>query len=202
MNLQHSSLVLASGSPRRTKLLSQWGIEHAVMVSEFAETLDPSLSGGALAEGLSLSKMRDVRSGLSAFEQESTWVLGADTLVSLGHVHLGKPHTEDAARRMLKSLSGKCVTVTSGVALGHGRLEFLGHQNSLVWMRRYSDEEIAQYVATGEPLDKAGSFAIQGLGGALVDRVEGSFSNIVGLPRALVHALLRDSGFPEISSPS
>ena len=191
-----ATLLLASASPRRTELLARWNLPHLVRPSDFDEVIDDGVAAGPLAENLAQSKMRDVRSSLDANELSHSWVLAADTLVSCRGRHLGKPGTPERAREMLAGISGQEVVVTTGVSIGAPGGEWLGFEQSVVLMRDFDAEEIDLYVAGGEPLDKAGAFAVQGEGGRLIAKLDGSRTNVIGLPRRLVLALLKQSGFP------
>ncbi len=124
------------------------------------------------------------------------WVLGADTIVVFDKETLGKPSSPDEAEEMLLRLAGKCHRVVSAVALAREEDVHAAHDVTSVWMRKVSRETARQYVATGEPLDKAGSYAIQGVGAVLVDRIEGDYFGVMGLPVRLVVELMRRSGIP------
>jgi nucleoside triphosphate pyrophosphatase len=180
-------LVLASGSPRRRQLLETLGIPFAVVTSGIPEEVDPCLDPLEVVKLLAESKARAVARGL-----EGSLVIGADTIVVLEGRVLGKPADEQDAIRMLRFLRNKTHQVISGVAVVQApgpRVE-IGAVITLVQMGDYTDREIDEYVATGEVMDKAGSYAIQGLGGALVAAVEGCYDNIVGFPLCEVTALL------------
>ena len=185
-----SRLVLASGSPRRTALLSEWGIPHRVVISEANEDHDGSLSAGALSELLARRKARAVASTLQPGVEP---ILAADTLVTCRERHLGKPHDAEDAQSILMSISGQDIEVTTGVVLIQSGRELASHDVSLLRMRPFSADEAAAYVATGEPMDKAGAFAVQGQGSALIADLRGSFSNVVGLPRRVVFELLAEA---------
>lgn len=183
-------LVLASASPRREELLRQLGLPFTVVPSRLPEE-PPSGSPEESARGLALAKARAVagRVGTGA-------VLGADTLVALTGTILGKPRDADDARRMLRALRGRRHEVITGVALVEAPA---GRESSAavvtgVQMRQYGEAEIDAYVASGEPFDKAGGYAVQGLGGALVVRVDGCYTNVVGLPLRTTRRLLEAWG--------
>jgi septum formation protein len=182
-----SGLVLASVSPRRRELLATLGLPFAVVPSDVEETLDPHPSIAAAVADLAERKARAVAGGL-----DSGLVIGADTVVVLGQTVLGKPRDAADAERMLRALRGRDHDVITGVAVvdaSNGR----GERSAVVTtlrMRDAQDAEIAAYVATGEPLDKAGSYAVQGKGGALVATVDGCYANVVGLPLCETAALL------------
>lgn len=183
-------LILASGSPRRTALLTDWGIPHDIIspdVDESALQLDEPV---ALTRALARLKARHVVDREPEAAERA--VLAADTVVALGSRILGKPRDEVDAQATLEALSGRTVQVVTGLALAlpGEREPRLDHDVSDVLMRPFDRREAADYVATGEPMGKAGSFAIQGLGGRLVHEVEGSLSNVIGLPRVVTLELL------------
>jgi septum formation protein len=182
-----SRLVLASQSPRRRELLSQLGLELDVRPSAADETVHPGEPPRDYVLRVAREKARAVPGGL---------VLGADTAVVLGDEVLGKPADDEDARRMLRALSGTEHEVLTAVAVRRAAppLELDALVSTRVRFARLSAAEIDWYVATGEPHDKAGAYAIQGAGGAFVLSVAGSVSNVVGLPLAETAALLRQAG--------
>jgi septum formation protein len=186
------SLVLASGSPRRRELLAALGIPFTVVVSNEPEPLLEGRAPREQAVQLALRKARAV----AAVTAEG-WVLGADTIVVLDGEILGKPADPADAVAMLQRLRGRNHEVYTGLALVNASTgdEYPFSVPAVVAMRDASDDEIAAYVATGEPLDKAGAYGIQGKGGALVANFEGCFNTIVGLPLCGVATLLREAGF-------
>lgn len=181
-------LVLASGSPRRRQLLAQMGLRFEVQPSSVDE---PPFAGGAppdYALSLATSKAEAVA---ERFGQAA--VLGADTIVVVDGRVLGKPVDDDDAVRMTTLLAGRKHQVITAVALrGRARDGFVVQTD--VWFRPLSEEEVAGYVATGEGRDKAGAYGIQEIGAALVTRIEGSYSNVVGLPLAETVVALRRAG--------
>jgi septum formation protein len=184
-------LILASGSPRRVALLGELGVPFETVASNAAETIDPRLSADAQAVVLAERKARAVAS-----QHETDLVLGADTIVVLDGELLGKPVDEADATRMLRRLSGREHRVVTGIALvdastGSMRTSAV---SSNVRFRTLSDEEIARYVASGEPRGKAGAYAIQGLGSGLVSALKGCFTNVVGLPLCETAGLLTAAG--------
>ncbi len=190
------SLVLASQSPRRRELLASVGLSPVVRVSPTDESVRPG--EGALPYVRRLA--REKSEAVSALPGEI--VLAADTAVVLGSEILGKPRDEEDARRMLRALSGRTHVVATGVHArtvpdggGDPRTETLA-VSTAVRFATLSEERIAWYVATGEPLDKAGAYALQGSGGSLVRGVAGSVSNVVGLPLAETLAMLGRLGLP------
>jgi septum formation protein len=185
-------LVLASASPRRRELLARLCPDFEVLPAHIDETLAGPPTPEAVA-ALAARKARVVAARLAAGV-----VLGADTVVVIDGEPLGKPATPADAAAMLRRLRGREHEVITGVAAvdaATGR-EATGAVTSRVRMADYAEGVIAEYVATGEPLDKAGAYAIQGLGGRLVAGYTGSFSNIVGLPVAATWWLLADLGVP------
>ena len=201
-------LVLASASPRRQDLLRSAGISFAVQSADVDETPLAGESARACAERLACQKALKVSS-----ERPLDLVLGADTVVVVDSTILGKPSDANDAARMLRMLSGRAHQVITGVCLvspvasgqlpytNEGAQEVLGTENwdvrvgseiTLVTFAALSDAEIQEYVATGEPMDKAGAYAIQGIASRWIPRIEGDYSNVVGLPVALVYRMLRD----------
>jgi len=189
-------LILASASPRRRELLARLGLPFEVWPSGIEETLAPGIAAPVLALALARAKARDVADRLRAAGSEPALILGADTLVVLDGHPLGKPATRDEARAMLRALRGRSHEVVTAVVLLDvpGGRETAETVLSQVLMRPYGDVEIDAYVATGEPDDKAGAYAVQGAGGHLVSRVEGCYTNVVGLPLGTTARLLRSFG--------
>ncbi|HEX5814431.1 MAG TPA: Maf family protein [Methylomirabilota bacterium] len=182
--------MLASASPRRRELLRSLCPDFEVAPSAVDERLEPGPLAAAVAR-LALRKARAV-----AGARRASLVLGADTIVVIDGEVLGKPSGPAEAAAMLRRLRGRVHEVLTGVAVvdaATGR-EATETVTSRVRMRAATDAEIAAYAATDEPLDKAGGYAIQGRGGALVEGLEGSWSNVVGLPLAATAALLRRFG--------
>ncbi|WP_309478888.1 Maf family protein [Brevibacillus agri] len=190
---KHDTLILASSSPRRRELLQALGIPFSVMTSDVDETTAPGLSPAQVVEELSLRKAKEVAARLT-----EGVVLGSDTIVVLdGHI-LGKPADEADAFRMLSMLQGREHTVYSGVALidaATGRSE-VAHSHTDVKIRPLSEAEIKSYIATKEPMDKAGSYAIQGIGATIVEGITGDYFTVVGLPLCLTSKLLARFGMP------
>ena len=186
-------LVLASASPRRAELLRAAGIEFDVMPSEVNETIDPEETPDGYVRRVAQQKAEAVMP-----RAQGRVILGADTVVVVDNQVLGKPADEEAARGMLRLLSGREHLVLSAVCLIDPRAESTRTQTSVARTRvefaPLSDEEINWYAASGEPLDKAGAYAVQGLASRFVTRIDGSYSNVVGLPVAIVYALCRQAG--------
>jgi septum formation protein len=185
-----TSLVLASASPRRRELLGQLGLRFTVAGADLDETPWPGEAPEAYVLRLAREKARAV-----AGRFPGTWVLAADTTVVLGSELLGKPRDEAEARAMLSRLSGRTHEVHTGVALA-GRAEEALVVRTRVTFRTLSAGEVAWYAGTGEPLDKAGAYAVQGRGGFLVAALEGSPTNVIGLPLGETLALLERAGVP------
>lgn len=184
-------LVLASASPRREELLRSVGLEIEVVPSGIRETLDSGRSPAMQAKSWARQKAHAVSE-----LRPGDWVLGADTIVVLGPVVLGKPEDSKDAAGMLRRLSDAVHTVITGMCLTCRDRGFLrvGHVRTGVRFKQLSEEEIQSYVATGEPLDKAGAYGIQGKGAGFVRSIRGSYTNVVGLPlcEALEWLLDRD----------
>ncbi|HTS88672.1 MAG TPA: nucleoside triphosphate pyrophosphatase [Gemmatimonadales bacterium] len=180
-------LILASASPRRRELLAMLGIRFEVRPSQVAEQRNPGEAPRAYTERLAREKALEVAGDL---------VLGADTTVLLEDTLLEKPVDEADALRMLLALQGRAHQVITSVALkAHGRLLEATDLTRVVF--RAADEEFLRaYIATGEPMDKAGAYGIQGYGAALVERIEGDFFSVMGLPVRLVLRLLEEAGHP------
>lgn len=185
-----TSLVLASASPRRRDLLGQLGLRFTVAAADLDETPRPNEPPEAYVLRLAREKAQAV-----AGRFPGAWVLAADTTVVLGTELLGKPRDEAEARDMLSRLSGRTHEVHTGVAVS-GRADEALVVRTRVTFRTLSAGEIAWYAGTGEPLDKAGAYAIQGKGGFLVAGIEGSPTNVIGLPLVETLALLTRAGVP------
>lgn len=175
-------IILASGSPRRRELMDREGFEFTVITSKAEENYDPSLPPQEIAQSLAKLKAQAVASALPAQDLEDSIVIGADTIVALDGVIYGKPADASDACRMLRELSGKTHQVITGVCIICNKDAQAFAQSTNVNFKELSDSEIQEYVASGEPLDKAGAYGIQGLGGKLVDSIDGDFDNVVGLP--------------------
>ena len=190
-NASHPALILASGSPRRRALMAALELPYTVITSGADESLSPGLDPVEAVRMLALRKAEAVAAGL-----DSGLVIGSDTDVVLDDVILGKPADPADAARMLRLLRGRTHRVISGVAVidaasGETRV---GTVTTFVTMGDYTEAQIEDYAASGEPLDKAGAYAIQGLGSALVAGIEGCYNNVVGFPLCEVAALLGTFG--------
>jgi septum formation protein len=183
-------LVLASASPRRRELLAAAGIAVEVLPVDVDETSASGETPDAHVQRLARQK---AVAGLA--RRPKAVVLGADTIVVVAGQILGKPRDAEDAARMLRLLSGRVHEVLTGVALASARGISVEMARTQVWFGALSEAEIADYIASGEPRDKAGAYAVQGLASRFVVRIDGSYSNVVGLPVALVYRLLKD--YPE-----
>ncbi|MGE5597932.1 MAG: Maf family protein [Bacteroidota bacterium] len=185
-------LILASTSPRRAALLRKLGIPFRVEPSDYSEQAGNRPGDPArLVEELAAGKAKEVSARLGR-----GLVLGADTVVALSGAVLEKPSDPEDARRMLAALSGRWHEVHTGLALIRADIMEVrtAHERTRVKFRTLLPGEIDAYVRTGEPMDKAGAYGIQGLGAALVERVDGCYTNVVGLPLACLISLLREGG--------
>lgn len=179
-------ITLASASPRRRELLSAMGLTFCVCPADVDESVPAGMHPADAVVTLSERKALSV-AGVAG---DDVFVVASDTLVEIRGIPLGKPTDDEDAVRMLLSLSGREHRVHTGVAVAYrGRL-YAGRDTTRVYFRPFDEREARAYVATGEPMDKAGAYGIQGLGGRLVARTEGAFDTVVGLPCALVDALL------------
>jgi septum formation protein len=186
-------LILASASPRRADLLRQVGIDFQVVVPDISEDLDGSLPPSQIVTRLALRKALAVS---KRFDQG--FVLAADTLVIHRGIILGKPADQDDARRMLSLLSGDEHEVMTGMALvdaASGRSDS-ALSKTRVWLKTMTESEIEVYIATGEPLDKAGAYGIQGRAALFVEKIEGCYFNVVGLPLSLLYDLMKSMQAP------
>jgi septum formation protein len=191
------AIVLASASPRRSELLERVGIDFRVIPSDTAEVLHAEETAEEHVVRLSRDKALEV-AGRQAVA--GRWFIGCDTVVVLDDTVLGKPADADSARAMLESLSGRDHRVISGYAVHdrvHGRT-ISAAVATKVFFKKLTGREIEGYIATGEPFDKAGAYAIQGIGSFMVPRIEGSYTNVVGLPLCEVIAALEELGAGEL----
>ncbi|MDM7999380.1 MAG: nucleoside triphosphate pyrophosphatase [Dehalococcoidia bacterium] len=184
-------IVLASASPRRKELLEQIGLRFEVDPTDHDEVRTTALGPHATARRISLGKAKT-----AARKHCDALIIAADTLVVLGDRVFGKPRTISQAREMLRALSGRVHSVVTGfTVLDAGTGKAISRSvETKVWMKKLTMEQIDAYVRTKEPLGKAGGYAIQGRGAVLVDRIEGDYSNVVGLPLSAVAEALREFG--------
>ena len=193
-------IILASGSPRRKELMEQIGLSFQVYVSNADETTVET-NPGKIVEELSFKKAEAVYKELTAAEKkdltlnEELLVIGADTIVALDGQILGKPKSPDQAKEMLRMLSGKKHQVYTGVTLiwGEGEQQrYSFSEETNVEFRELLDQEIEEYVATGDPLDKAGSYGIQGFCARYIKGIQGDYFNVVGLPVGALYQAMKE----------
>lgn len=168
-------VVLASASPRRRELLSLIGIEHEVRPADVDERIHDGEAPAVYAERLARTKASTVRA------DERTLAIGSDTIVVIDDAVLGKPRDHADAARMLRTLSGRTHTVYTGVAVQRGERIASAVEHVAVTFRPIGDEVIASYIETGEPMDKAGAYGIQGFGATIVERIDGDYFAVMGL---------------------
>lgn len=187
-------LILASASPRRRELLAAAGLAFRVDAADVDETPWPAETPDAYAERLARAKAAAV-----AARWPHAPVLGADTVVIVDGEILGKPTDVEDAARMLRRISGRSHTVLTAVAISWRGVMRSAMESTEVWVNALTGDEIAAYVASGEPMDKAGAYAIQGLASRFIPRIAGSYTNVVGLPVTTVLRLLSTYGgsYPE-----
>ena len=183
------AIVLASQSPRRQELLARIGVEDFKTLSldideSYPEGLSPEDTVRYIAK-----KKCDAAAALCAPDD---LIITADTMVFLGNDRLGKPHDETDAFRMLRALSGRAHTVCTGVSVRRGAQEERFAVSTRVFFRPMTDDEIRAYIKTGEPMDKAGAYGIQGHGALLIKGIEGDYYSVMGLPVAPLYTILRD----------
>jgi MAF protein len=188
---QAKRIVLASASPRRRRLLADLGVEYELLVPDVDENGVSAATPRELAEARALLKAEAAAAAI-----EEGIAIGADTIVVCDGRVLGKPKDEDDAVRLLETLSGRTHVVITGVGLceaGTGR-RLVDSAETRVTFRRLARDEIERYVATGEPMDKAGAYGIQSKGALLVEGIVGDYFNVVGLPLVLLDRMLREFG--------
>jgi septum formation protein len=180
-------LLLASQSPRRRELLGLLNVQFFVVPSDYDEKMDHTLSPEHLVEQNALGKALAVQG-----QYTNELILGADTVVVHNGRVLGKPADRADAERMLTALQGQWHTVYTGIALVRDRQWRVRHRTTRVHMRPLAPAQVTSYVASGEPMDKAGAYAIQGIGAAFVDAIEGCYTNVVGLSLPLLADMLAE----------
>lgn len=184
-------IVLASGSPRRRELLSVVGVkDFEVCPAEGEEKTEAGLAPSEIVKSLSAAKAREVAAKFDG----DTVIIAADTIVWAEGRVLGKPHGEDEAFKMLKALSGKTHEVYTGITLIKGGEALSCAECTKVEFRELNDDEINAYIATGEPMDKAGAYGIQGKASLMVKKIDGDYFNVVGLPLCLLGQMLKQIG--------
>lgn len=184
-------LVLASTSPRRKELIQLLGLPVEIAVSSADETVEKEWSPAETVEQLALRKASEVAS-IRERKQDQEIVIGADTIVVYDQQILGKPQDQDEAYRMLSMLQGRAHDVYTGVACIDATTgqQVVRHRKTQVWMRSLSSDQMKRYILSGEPMDKAGAYGIQGMGAAIVDRIDGCYFTVVGLPISLLSEML------------
>jgi septum formation protein len=190
-------LILASKSPRRHYLLKQAGLEFLIIPSNLDENSIPLSSPDSYVRRLAEAKAKDISQ-----KYPESWVIGADTAVLIGNSLLGKPGSPSEARKMLKSLSGKTHQVLTGYCICRKASDrfFSETVKTDVCFKELTEMEIDWYINSGEPFDKAGAYAIQGLGTFLVKRINGSYTNVVGLPVCEVLEFLINEGIVDLTN--
>ncbi|MFC2002134.1 Maf family protein [Chloroflexota bacterium] len=185
------TIILASASPRRKLLLEKIGLIFEVEPGNYEEDLPLRLEPHEFARKISLEKARVVAS-----KHKNSIVIAADTIIVFGGQILGKPHTEKNARKMLAAISGKYHSVITGFSIiDTGKNKTLSKSvETKVYIRKLTLMEIDAYVKSGEPLDKAGAYAIQGLGSVFVEKIDGDYYNVVGLPLSALTEALKEFG--------
>lgn len=187
-----SELILASSSPRRREILSLVYPSFQIITKDVDETVDPKLPPVEIVMNLAERKAKGV-----AEEYPDAFVVGADTIVYLDGSILGKPKDAEDAEQMLSRLSGTTHSVFTGVAICYkGKVDTF-YERTDVTFWELTDDEISEYIKTGEPLDKAGSYGIQGIGATLVKEIHGDYYTVVGLPIAKLYRHLKKMGFGE-----
>jgi nucleoside triphosphate pyrophosphatase len=184
-------IILASASPRRKELLEKIGLKFEVEPSNYAEDMHSTLSPDELARAMSLEKAKVV-----AGKHKNAIVIAADTFIVFRGKILGKPNTSAEARRMLMRLRGKCHSVITGFTIVDTDKDKVLTKSveTVVYIKNLTPEEIDAYVKSGEPLDKAGAYAIQGLGSVIVEKIEGDYFNVIGLPVSVLAEGLKEFG--------
>jgi septum formation protein len=193
-------LILASASPRRAEILRNAGIDFEIRAADIDETRHTDETPGDYVRRLALAKAQAVSNRLRDQNgKTASLILGVDTTVAVGKDVLGKPATLDDARRMLRRLSGQIHRVHTGVALLKvpGTDQRVVEEVTRVRFASLKKTEIEDYIATGEPFDKAGGYAIQGVGGRYITGIVGCYFNVMGLPLALLWSLLTELGWPD-----
>lgn len=184
-------IILASASPRRKEILKITGLNFAVCASDYEEDINLSLQPRTLARFLSRKKAEAV-----AHKYKNAIVIAADTLIVFRNRLIGKPHTEKAAEKMLRMLNGKAHSVITGFAImDTGSSKIVSRSvETKVYLKKLGWKEISAYVRSKEPLDKAGAYAIQGLGAVFIEKIDGDFFNVMGLPLSSLTESLKKFG--------
>lgn len=175
--MKNNKFILASNSPRRRELLKLLIDDFLVMASNIPEDLDDNLTNEEMVMDLALQKAKDI-----SLKNSGMYVLGFDTLVIVNGLLLGKPNNKEEAFSMLKSLGGRTHSVLTGCAIVKDDYEDVFYECAEVTFAEMSDYEIIEYIETGEPMDKAGAYGIQGFGAKYIEKVNGDFYTVMGLP--------------------
>jgi len=184
------AIILASASPRRQELLKQVGCDFTVIISDIIEDNNQNLDPGQLAMSLASEKAFSVSSKVNRDDV----VIGADTIVVLDGQVYGKPMDKKDAKQILMKLSGKEHQVITGIAITRAEEIWTDYVSTTVRIASITDQQIDNYIATGEPMDKAGAYAIQGIGALIVEEIKGCYTNVVGLPLNRLSDLLKKAG--------
>jgi len=186
------SLYLASASPRRQELMLQMNLQFDVVQAPIDEVPNENESAEGYVERIATEK---AVAGARKMDDENAWVVGGDTAVIIGNRILGKPADDIEAKSMLQLLSGECHQVYSAVSVLHKQKIFKAVNKTEVCFKTLTDQEIDDYIDSGEPEGKAGGYAIQGLGAAFIESINGSYSGVMGLPLFELNRLLDESGY-------
>jgi septum formation protein len=185
-------IILASNSPRRKEILSQLNLSFEVLPSDFEEA-PVDMEPQEMVQHFAYMKAFDVLSKLSSEQKKDAYIIGSDTIVYCGQV-MGKPRSDEDAYRMLKQLSGREHQVISGLSVIQADTgkSITDYETTTVWIRELTDREIMSYIASGEPMDKAGAYAIQGIGSLFVEKIHGCYFNVVGLPVSKLFKVMKE----------
>jgi len=185
--LKNYNIILASQSPRRREILKMLGVDFKVVVKDTDETFPPELQGGAIPEHIAVLKASAFDSDLQSLP-DNTIIIASDTIVYIDNKVIGKPKGREDAIKMLKTLSGRCHQVLTGVCIKTKDRQRSFFAESKVWFRELSDDEITYYVDNYKPFDKAGAYAVQEwIGAAAIAKIEGSYYNVMGLPSQMLY---------------
>lgn len=194
--LKNKKIVLASGSPRRKDLLNMLGLKFDISVSDTDESIPPNQDPKEAVKEIAKRKSQAVFNIMD--DSSNSIVIGADTIVVSNDKILGKPKSKENAFEILKFLSGKNHQVLTGVAMSmsvdNTNKCITGVELSQVKFRNLYDQEIYSYIETGEPMDKAGAYALQGIGSVFVEKINGCYTNVIGLPVPMTVSMLRTAG--------
>lgn len=185
--LKNYNIILASQSPRRREILKMLGVDFKVVVKDTDETFPPELQGGAIPEHIAVLKASAFDSDLQSLP-DNTIIIASDTIVYIDNKVIGKPKGREDAIKMLKTLSGRCHQVLTGVCIKTKDRQRSFFAESKVWFRELTDDEIIYYVDNYRPFDKAGAYAVQEwIGAAAIAKIEGSYYNVMGLPSQMLY---------------